>query len=88
MAIFLSFPHLCPRYGGWGIALIGVLLSRPTFGTVTSLLVITVHNFMANKGRSCPSWPINELAVSKATLMARGVAEAFVRANKVARGTQ
>ena len=54
-----------------------LLLSRPTFGTVTSLLVITVLNFMANKGRGCPSWPINEFAVSKATLMARGVAEAL-----------
>ena len=54
-----------------------LLLSGPTFGTVTSLLVITVLNFMANKGRGCPSWPINELAVSKATLMARGVAEAL-----------
>ena len=46
------------------------------FGTVTSLLVITVLNFMANKGRGCPSWPINELAVSKATLMVCGVGEA------------
>ena len=54
-----------------------LLLSRPTFGTVTSLLVITVLNFMANTGRGCPSWPINEFVVSKATLMARGVAEAL-----------
>ena len=30
---------------------------RSVFGTVTSLIVMIVLNFMANKGRGCPSWP-------------------------------
>ena len=54
-----------------------LLLTRSTYGRVTSLLVISVLNFMANKGRGCPSWPYSRLAVAIATIMACGVAEAL-----------
>ena len=55
-----------------------LLLIRSTFATVTSLLVITLLNFMAIKERGCPSCPYSEFAVSKDTIVKHYVIATYV----------